>query len=40
MNLGAAIAEDLDKLIVDLAEQILSFDDPRKNNWFEKWNLR
>ena len=40
VRLGGAIANDLDKLIVDLVEQILSFDDPRKNNWFEKWNSR
>ncbi|MEG1235683.1 MAG: hypothetical protein RSE18_17865 [Acinetobacter sp.] len=36
--LGSAVAKDLDILIVDLVDLILSVDEERKPEWFISWN--
>lgn len=36
--LGHSIAKDIDQLIIDLVEQILHFENPRKEKWFQDWN--
>ncbi len=38
ITLGSSIAKDIDQLIIDLVEQILHFENPRKEKWFQEWN--
>lgn len=38
IKLGSSIAKDIDQLIIDLVEQILHFENPRKEKWFQEWN--
>ncbi len=38
ITLGYSIAKDIDQLIIDLVEQILHFENVRKEKWFQEWN--
>ncbi|WP_312087687.1 hypothetical protein [Acinetobacter variabilis] len=38
ITLGYSIAKDIDQLIIELVEQLLPFEDSRKEKWFQDWN--
>ena len=38
LSLGHAVAKDIDTLVIELVEQVISNDDSRKEEWLKVWN--